>query len=507
MPFTAEVLDTAYVEVNDAHVEAHITSPTGKTADIPMEWTVEHDGEYGAVFNPDEPGLYEIKVTATRDQKELGSSVMHLRVSAGDGEYYDAAMRATLLKRIAEETGGALLHARQRRLAAGGHQLQRPRRHGRRRTRTVGHAGAADPAAGAWSAASGHSGARGDWRDGRLNHEVTKARRSGTDIRRVFVSFAGYWIVVLTALFLGAPAIRAAAQDSHILVVTGVAGDEEHAKQFHAWALKLIDAAKTKDGVPDANITYLAEKTEIDAARIRGRSTRENVDKAVADIAAKAKPGDQVVIVLIGHGSFDGTVGAFSMPGPDLTACRLGGAAEKARPRRRWRSSTPSSSSGAFLPTVAAPGRTVVTATKTGGERNEAKFGEFFVEAFGDAGADADRNGHVSVLEAFNYANNKVDQGLRAGRPAAHRARGDRRRRRRQAGGTQFLTAHPADGGLKVDVSDPAMRALVAEREAIQKEIDALKMQEGHARTGPLRSGDGAPADEPRAEDESDPRS
>ena len=50
--FTAEVLDTAYVEVNDAHVEAHITSPSGKTTDVPMEWTVEQDGEYGAVFVP-----------------------------------------------------------------------------------------------------------------------------------------------------------------------------------------------------------------------------------------------------------------------------------------------------------------------------------------------------------------------------------------------------------------------------------------------------------------------
>jgi uncharacterized membrane protein len=104
--FTAEVLDTAYVEVNDAHVEAHITSPSGKAADIPMEWTVEHDGEYGAAFNPDEPGLYEIKVAATRDGKALANNVMHLRVSAGDSEYYDAAMRAPLLKRIAEETGG-----------------------------------------------------------------------------------------------------------------------------------------------------------------------------------------------------------------------------------------------------------------------------------------------------------------------------------------------------------------------------------------------------------------
>ena len=104
--FTAEVLDTAYVEVNDAHVEAHITSPSGKKSDVPMEWTVEHDGEYGAVFNPDESGLYEIKVAATRDGKELANNVMHLRVSAGDSEYFDAAMRAPLLKRIAEETGG-----------------------------------------------------------------------------------------------------------------------------------------------------------------------------------------------------------------------------------------------------------------------------------------------------------------------------------------------------------------------------------------------------------------
>jgi hypothetical protein len=103
---TAEVLDSAYVEVNDAHVEATITSPSGKTATTTLEWTVEQDGEYGAVFNPDESGLYEIRVAATRDQQQLGTNVMHLRVSAGDAEFYDAEMRAPLLRRIAEETGG-----------------------------------------------------------------------------------------------------------------------------------------------------------------------------------------------------------------------------------------------------------------------------------------------------------------------------------------------------------------------------------------------------------------
>jgi uncharacterized membrane protein len=108
---TAEVLDAAYSEVNDAQVEAEVTSPSGKTTALPMEWTVEHDGEYGAAFGADEPGLYAITVTATRDGKAIGTSVKHIRVSAGDAEYFDANMRAPLLKRIADETGGRFFTA------------------------------------------------------------------------------------------------------------------------------------------------------------------------------------------------------------------------------------------------------------------------------------------------------------------------------------------------------------------------------------------------------------
>jgi uncharacterized membrane protein len=103
---SAEVLDSAYVEVNDSRVVAHVTSPTGKTSDVPIEWTVTKDGEYKASFVPDESGIYDIKVSADRDQKALGTADMHVRVSAGDAEYFDAAMRAPLMKRIAESTGG-----------------------------------------------------------------------------------------------------------------------------------------------------------------------------------------------------------------------------------------------------------------------------------------------------------------------------------------------------------------------------------------------------------------
>jgi hypothetical protein len=286
----------------------------------------------------------------------------------------------------------------------------------------------------------------------------------------------GRWSALagLTAVMICAPAARAAAQDAHLLVITGVAGDEEHAKQFHEWAAKLIDAATTKDGVPAANVIYLAEKPDLDAARTRGRSTSENVRKAIGDLAAAAHPGDQVVIVLIGHGSFDGSTASFNLPGPDLTAADWASLLGKLSAQKVAFIDT-TSSSGAFLPTVAAHGRTIVTATKTGGERNEPMFGGFFVEAFGDPAADADRNGHVSVLEAFNYADNKVvkayqQAGLLRTEHATMDDGGDGK-----LAMTQYLTAHPSDGGMKVDVSDPAMRALVAEREAIQKDVDALR--------------------------------
>jgi uncharacterized membrane protein len=123
---SAEVLDGSYTEVNDSRASAHITSPSGKTSEVPLDWTVTRDGEYRATIVPDEPGLYDIKVTATRaagankpagsdtgtrKEKDLGTAAMHLRVSAGDAEYFDAAMRAPLLQRIAEETGGRFFTA------------------------------------------------------------------------------------------------------------------------------------------------------------------------------------------------------------------------------------------------------------------------------------------------------------------------------------------------------------------------------------------------------------
>ena len=258
----------------------------------------------------------------------------------------------------------------------------------------------------------------------------------------------------------------AAAQSTHILVVTGVPGDAEHAQKFDSWAKTFIDAAKKKDAVPDANIVYLADK----------QATRAAVEKTVADLAAASKVNDTVVILLIGHGSFDGSTAAFNLPGPDLTAADYGKLLGKFTTQKVVFVNT-ASSSGAFLPAVTGPGRIVITATKTGGERNETEFGQYFTAAFGDEAADRDRNGHVSIAEAFDYAKTKVTQafqqkGLLLTEHAVMDDGGEGR-----LAAMVFLGIGRADAALNADLSDPDTKRLVDERDAIQRQIEALILQ------------------------------
>jgi hypothetical protein len=256
----------------------------------------------------------------------------------------------------------------------------------------------------------------------------------------------------------------ALAQQTHLLVITGVPGDEEHAAQFKKWATAFIDAAKKNDKVPDANITYLFD---------RG-ATREGVTKAFADLDARVKATDSVIVLLIGHGSFNGTDAAFNLPGPDLTVAEWAKLLGKL-PSQHVALIDTSSSSGAFLPAIALPGRVVVTATKTGGERNETLFPEYFVAAFSDPAADGDRNGHVSVLEAFEYAKTKVVEAFKQkGNLLTEHATLD-------DGGDGHLAATMYLGigraEAAVDTSDPETKKLVDERTAIETQIEGLRLK------------------------------
>lgn len=102
----AQVSDSSFFEVNDGAVTVTVTGPSGDTVSLPMDWTVERDGEYTATYRPTTPGLYELQVAAYRRDELLGSRESFFTAAPSDAEYFDAGMRAGLLRRVAEETGG-----------------------------------------------------------------------------------------------------------------------------------------------------------------------------------------------------------------------------------------------------------------------------------------------------------------------------------------------------------------------------------------------------------------
>jgi hypothetical protein len=186
-------------------------------------------------------------------------------------------------------------------------------------------------------------------------------------------------------------------------------GDAAHGDRFHQWAKTLVAAAQEKLGVARENISYLAERPERDPSLIDGRSTKENVEKHIVELSAHAERGANVVIFLIGHGSYQGDVAKFNLPGADMSA------EDFAAPLSRFENQqlvfvNTASASGDFIPALSGPGRVVVAATKSSFERNETVFCEYLVRAFAEDVADVDKDGRVSLLEAVSYAMQEVNR-------------------------------------------------------------------------------------------------
>jgi len=269
----------------------------------------------------------------------------------------------------------------------------------------------------------------------------------------------------------------ARAQDTYLLLITGVSGDDALAAQYQKWGASIVDGAK-KHGVPAGNIIYLAEATERDATRIKGRATREGVTQAFDDIAKRAKEGDEVFILLFGHGSFDGQVGSFNLPGPDLTAADFAKLFERLFPQRIVFVNT-ASSSGAFIDPLKGPRRVIVTATKTGGERLDTLFPGFFVEALESDAADRDKNGRVSMQEAFDYAKTKVAETYdKGGHILTEHATLEDTSAGKLAATVYLSPERTRDAATTAAAAaDPALRALLSQQDALERQVAELRLK------------------------------
>ena len=266
------------------------------------------------------------------------------------------------------------------------------------------------------------------------------------------------------------------------LILSGASGDEEFAKRFKGWTSELRRALVERFGFDEARITVLTESPEGG----RGlRATAEDVRRAFQTLRASAGPESTVFVFLIGHGTFDGRQAKFSLVGPDLAANEYAGLLGGLNVRRVVVFNM-ASASGEFIKPLSARGRVVVTATRNGQEQNATRFPEHFIAALASREADADQNGRVSVLEAFDYASRlTAEQYKRAGRLATEHALLDD-----SGDGVGHPGPEGGDGAVARNVyldsfsneqaaANAETGRLLRERERLEGEVEQLKSRKG----------------------------
>ena len=256
------------------------------------------------------------------------------------------------------------------------------------------------------------------------------------------------------------------------VIVAGLGGEPDYDQRFTASAKDLDKAFKSSGET--AHVFTLTGP----------QSTAAQLRDTFATIARDAKPDDDFVLILIGHGSFDGVEYKFNLVGPDLTAAQIAELCDRIAAKRQLIVNT-TSASGGSIPALERPGRAVVAATKSGTEKNATVFARYWVEALQDPAADTDKSDSISAMEAFSYAARKTAAFYDSQKRLATEhavfddvGRGDPVR---EAGNGQgqlmaSLTVLRLGGALAAN-NDPARRALLAKKEELEQKIDTLKYQ------------------------------
>jgi hypothetical protein len=296
---------------------------------------------------------------------------------------------------------------------------------------------------------------------------------------------------VIASALLALSSVPARAQ-TKALVVTGLGAEDKYHHLFLSLGDRLTTALRSRFSLPDSNIAWLGEDSTNAMSRstlYRGKSTAQNIQAEIDRMVARAKPGDQILIVLIGHGSGEGEDTKFNVPGPDLTARDFGVILDRfAAQRVAFLDLT--TASGDAIAVLSGPNRIVVTSTKSAYERNESQFARFFVDALDKPGAaDVDKDGRVSLLEAYRYAVTETrrsysnderlvtehaqldDDGNGKGTDLPDgRGAGDGLMSRRF-----FIDA--GAGESRLAASEPQLAKLYADKFAVEDRIDALKQR------------------------------
>lgn len=263
---------------------------------------------------------------------------------------------------------------------------------------------------------------------------------------------------VLLFLLAGAFGARAA---TYYVTVSGLGGEPDYEQRFGMWAGEIDKIVKT--GGADARVETLQS------------ATREKVRAVLEKIAREAGPQDALVLMLIGHGGFDGIDYKINLPGPDLSATELAGLLDRI-PAGRQLVVNMTSASGGAIDTLRKAHRVIISATKSGTEKNATVFARYWVEALRDPAADADKNETISAMEAFRYAQRKTANFYETQKRLAteHAVLDDTGK-----GENLLASTFPVVrfGAAAKAANDPEKRKLFAKKEELESRIDQLKFQ------------------------------
>ncbi len=279
-----------------------------------------------------------------------------------------------------------------------------------------------------------------------------------------------WFLVALASLLLAFPLPAA----TYYVTVAGLGGEPEYEQRFTAWAQEIDKLVRSGGG-------------EVTSQVLSGpAATRARVEEALANIAREAKGEDALVLMLIGHGSVDGGEYKMNLPGPDMTASGLATALDRIHAGRQLVVNM-TSASGASLDVLKRQNRVVITATKSGTERNATIFARYWVEALRDPAADTDKNEAISALEAFRYAEQKTAQFYETQKRLATEhaliedtGKGEGVRTPSPENGEGLTAGRFAllrIGAMQKAASTPEKRKLLDRKEDLERQIDQLKYQ------------------------------
>ena len=298
---------------------------------------------------------------------------------------------------------------------------------------------------------------------------MAAAQEVGCDLKHLGSKRFAAGKFALLALLAAACAVSARAE-TYYLTIAGLGGEQEYETRFSGWAKELEMILK---GEPNAKIETL----------MGPQATRSNIQAKLADFAKQTKADDDVVLFLIGHGGFDEADYKFNIPGPDISATDLATWLDKVPAHQLIVNMT--SCSGGSIVTMAKAKRVVITATKSGTERNAPVFARFWIEALRDPAADADKDEVITALEAFRYAEAKTvkyyEEAKRlatehplledAGKSEGVRTPGPDNGEGLTAG--RFAVLHT--GSAVALARDPEKQKLLKAKEELEQKIDDLK--------------------------------